>query len=1018
MGHPLRILVVEDSPDDVDLMILALRRGGLDPVWERVETAEELLAALADGPWDAVLSDYTLPKFGATAALEIVRGADPDLPFLVVSGSAGDEIAVSLLRVGANDYVLKHNLTRLAPAVVREVREATNRRARRAAERAAAHLAAIVSSSDDAIHSQTIDGVLMSWNPAAERLYGWTAAEAIGRHVSFLAPPENFDELAEIMRRLRAGERVAPVETVRMHRDGGRIDVSLTVSLVRDQDGRLVGVSKTARDIRERKRAEAALRRTTDLLTAVTEGTTDAVYVKDRDGKYLLFNETAAQFVGRTVKEVLGKDDTALWGPADARRVMDQASSVMESGRAETTEEVLTAAGVTRTYLATQTPYRDDGGDVIGIIGVARDITERRRLAAERDELLARLQLHVARMPLAYVLFDADLRVTDWNPAAEHILGYTKEEAFGMGPFDLVPPSFRPEAAELLTRIRAGDMGAHSVNENRTKDGRIITCEWLNTPLTSEGGQFVGLLCLAQDVTARREGEAALRLRDRAIQAVTQGILITDPCQRDNPIIYASPGFVRLTGYEAEEVIGRNCRFLQGKDTDPAAVARVWEALQAGNPCTVELRNYRKDGSPFWNELSISPVRDATGRLTHFVGVQADVTARRSLEEQFRQAQKMDAFGQLASGVAHDFNNLLTIINGYSDLLLQNLPAGDPSRELVAEIHKAGDRSAGLTRQLLAFSRQQVLAPRVLDLSAVVADTQKMLGRLIGEDLQLATTLGPALWAVRADAGQLEQVLMNLAVNARDAMPRGGRLTIETRNVELDETYVRTHSDARVGPHVLLSVSDSGSGMTPEVRARIFEPFFTTKGVGKGTGLGLATVYGIVKQSGGHLAVDSTIGVGTTFKVYLPRVEQPVGGSKIHTAFRVPPRGEETVLLVEDEEGVRTLTRHVLTRCGYRVLEAGDGDEAMRVAAGHDGPIHLLVTDVVMPGAGGRAVAERVGQRHPEVRVLFVSGYTDDAVMRNGVLSEGVNFLQKAFSPAALAFKVREVLDAPGSVIP
>jgi CheY-like chemotaxis protein len=373
----------------------------------------------------------------------------------------------------------------------------------------------------------------------------------------------------------------------------------------------------------------------------------------------------------------------------------------------------------------------------------------------------------------------------------------------------------------------------------------------------------------------------------------------------------------------------------------------------------------------------------------------------------------MDAVGQLAAGVAHDFNNLLTIINGYSDLLLQGLPSSDPNRELIAEILKAGERSAGLTRQLLAFSSQQVLAPRVLDLNSVVADSYKMLRRLIGEDIRLHTSLAPALGTIRADPGQLEQLLLNLAVNSRDAMPRGGQLTIQTRNINLDEDHVRTHADARSGPHVCLSVTDTGVGMPPEIQARIFEPFFTTKGPGKGTGLGLATVYGIVKQSSGHIVVESTVGVGTTFEVYFPQTDKPAGGSKVVTGLLAPPKGDETLLLVEDEGGVRGLTRHVLVGCGYKVLEAADGPAALMVAAAHPGPVHLLIADVVMPGMGGREVAEQLGKRHPKMRVLFVSGYTDDAVIRYGVMRDSVNFLQKPFAPAALALKVREVLDAP-----
>ena len=394
------------------------------------------------------------------------------------------------------------------------------------------------------------------------------------------------------------------------------------------------------------------------------------------------------------------------------------------------------------------------------------------------------------------------------------------------------------------------------------------------------------------------------------------------------------------------------------------------------------------------------------------VGAWSDISAHKHLEDQFHHAQKMEAFGQLAGGVAHDFNNLLTIINGYSDLVLQSLPKGDPSRQLIAEIYKAGERSAGLTRQLLAFSRQQILAPQVLNLNEVVAGTDKMLRRLIGEDIRLTTTLDSEPWAVLADPGQIEPILLNLAVNARDAMPTGGRLTIETRNVQLDETYTVTHKDSRPGPHVLLSVSDTGTGMTPEIMAKIFEPFFTTKEPGKGTGLGLATVYGIVRQSGGHVGVYSEIGVGTTFKVYLPQVEEGLEDSKPLSQIRKPPRGTETVLLAEYEAGVRELGSYILTECGYRVLEAIDGNEALRVAAACDGPIHLLITDVVMPGQGGRVLSEQLTERYPDLRVLFMSGYTDDAVIRHGVLREGVNFLQKPFAPLALAIKVRDVLDA------
>ena len=380
------------------------------------------------------------------------------------------------------------------------------------------------------------------------------------------------------------------------------------------------------------------------------------------------------------------------------------------------------------------------------------------------------------------------------------------------------------------------------------------------------------------------------------------------------------------------------------------------------------------------------------------------------LEDQLRQAQKVEVIGRLAGGVAHDFNNLLTVISGYTDLTLGQLPEQDPLREDLEEIRNAAQRAAELTRQLLAFGRRQILTPKVIDLNAVVAGTEKMLHRLIEEDIELVAVPEPELWRVKADAGQIEQVIMNLAINARDAMPDGGRLTLETQNVELDDAYARAHVAVHPGPYVMLAVSDTGSGMDQETLGHLFEPFFTTKGPGQGTGLGLATVYGIVKQSGGNIWVYSEVGQGTTFKVYLPRVDAP-----LDSATPLKPsaslRGTETILLVEDERGVRLLARRVLEGNGYAVLEAAEGLTAIELVRHHEGPIHLLVTDVVMPHMSGRAVADAVTSLRPTVKVLYLSGYTANAIVHRGVLDLGTPFLEKPFTPGTLVAKVREVLD-------
>lgn len=462
-----------------------------------------------------------------------------------------------------------------------------------------------------------------------------------------------------------------------------------------------------------------------------------------------------------------------------------------------------------------------------------------------------------------------------------------------------------------------------------------------------------------------------------------------------------------VAGYSAAELKGRSALDLIAPADRPRVAAKIAEVLREGQATTdLDLLTAGGEAIP----CLFHGRRLESGGEAYCVSVGLDIRERKALEAQLQQAQKLEAVGQLAGGIAHDFNNLLTAITGYSDLLQRSGGLSGAQAEMLGEIHHAADRAAALTRQLLAFSRRQVLQPRVLDLNGVVQGLEKMLRRLIGEDVELAVALGAGLPAVRVDPGQIEQVILNLALNARDAMPRGGRLTLETRAVELDEAFATHHFEVTPGRYALLAVSDTGSGMTPEVRAHIFEPFFTTKPVGEGTGLGLAVVRGIVKQSGGSIDVYSEVGLGTTFKIYLPAVAEPAASAG-PVEPDPPASGSETVLLVEDDEAVRSIATRALMASGYRVLAAGDAEAALALAAAHEGTIALLVTDVVMPGTGGSALAERLRAARPELKVLYVSGYMDDAVVRHGILRTEVDFLQKPFSVATLAAKVREVLD-------
>jgi PAS domain S-box-containing protein len=527
-------------------------------------------------------------------------------------------------------------------------------------------------------------------------------------------------------------------------------------------------------------------------------------------------------------------------------------------------------------------------------------------------------------------------------------------------------------------------------------------------PLYGPEGEVMGVLGTYMDITDRkRTHEAAVRLAT-AVEQSAEAVVITDAA---GTILQVNPAFVRATGYTSAEAVGRNPRFLQSGQHDAEFYRQMWAVLSRGDVWRGRLVNRRKDGTLFEEDATISPVRDDAGRIVNYVAVKRDVSNETRLEQQLFRAQKMEAVGRLAGGIAHDFNNLLGVMTGYGDIVHRRLAGDDPLKGKVEQIIRAAERAAGLTRQLLAFSRKQVLQPKILDLNAVVSDMDKMLRRLIGEDVELVTLLDPHLGSVRADPGQIEQVIMNLAVNARDAMPDGGRLAVETRNFELDAEYAASHPPTHTGSYVMLSVTDTGSGMDAATQARIFEPFFTTKEVGKGTGLGLATVYGIVKQSEGYVWVSSEVGVGTAFEIYLPRIDE--AAAQVRHQEPVPlMRGTETVLLAEDAASLRDLLYETLATNGYTVLVAGDGAEAVRIAEAHAGPIQIMVTDVIMPGQTGPKAVDLLALTRPEMKVLYISGYSDESVTRHGLTGPGRAFLNKPFAPEALLRMVRQTLDA------
>jgi len=610
------------------------------------------------------------------------------------------------------------------------------------------------------------------------------------------------------------------------------------------------------------------------------------------------------------------------------------------------------------------------------------------------------------------IIVSPDGTIRDCNAAICTLLGRKENDLIGK-PLETVIGNGAAGKGPILEEVREKGAIRNRELDYETRDGRAVPMLFSASRMHDGSGRFEGVVCVAQDITVRKQAAEELARLGMAVEQAGEAIIITDT---EGTVQYVNPAFERISGYGRNEIVGRNPRILKSGKHDRDYYQTMWNTLAQGMVWSGTLINRKKDGSLVEEIAVISPVRDAAGRIVNYVAVKRDVTHELEMEEQLRQAQKMEAVGKLAGGIAHDFNNLLTGITGYSELVLNSLPEHGSARREVEEIRKAAGQATALTQQLLAFSRKQVFQTKVVNLNGVVSNLDRMLRRLIGADIDLRTSLREDLWSVRIDPGQIEQVILNIVVNARDVMPGGGKITIETTNVELDEKYLRKHIVVQPGPHVMLAISDTGNGMDAATQARIFEPFFTTKDPGKGTGLGLSTVYGIVKQSKGYIWVYSEPGMGTTFKIYLPKVfeeAEPVSTEREH----LPPvmGGPETILLAEDQDMVRELVTEVLRSNGYTVLLAHNGEEAVRVGEQYEGTIHVLITDVVMPHMNGPELARRILPSRPQMKVIFMSGYAEDAIVQHGVLDAGMHFVQKPFRPSELSRRVREVLDAPNT---
>ncbi|MCM0081432.1 PAS domain S-box protein [Geomonas sp. Red32] len=871
-------------------------------------------------------------------------------------------------------------------------------------------------------------GYYLGCNRALEEFLGVDRTQVIGKSLGDLFP----DDTAEANRLVDV--KLARDGALQVYRskipraDGQSRDVIIYKDLFPAADG-TVGVIGVIHDVTDLNLAQEALEGQKEFAESLVQNSILPTFVVNGNHEVVIWNHACETLTGYQACEVLGVND--LWKifhetehPLLADLIVKgggrlaTAYHAVESIDDQIPDGVQTESwyrdrnGVLHYLVVTAAPIRDRDGKLLGAIQTLEDITARKHAQDAHEKTRRQLQLILDAAGEGIYGVDMKGKVTFVNPAGAQMMGWEPQEMLGKHHHSLghhTKPDGRSYPQEECPISQALHDGRPHHGEELfwRKDGSSFTVEFISTPIREEG-ELVGCVVVYRDTTERNLVEEQLLKLSQAVVQSPISIMITDTTGK---IEYVNPKFIQTTGFQSSDVLGENPRVLKSDKTAPELYRDLWDTITAGKVWSGDIFNRRKDGETYWEHATIFPIRNSAGIISHYMAFKENMTERKRLEEQLRQAQKMEAIGQLAGGVAHDFNNILTVITGFGQLLHYTLDPEDPKRSHMEQILDAADRATHLTRSLLAFSRKQVMLLQQLELNDLARNHIKFLTRIIGEDISLKTDLTGERLVVMADNGQIEQVLMNLATNARDAMPGGGELTIRTEIVALGKEFQQEHGFGAPGRFALITISDTGTGMDIKTQQKIFEPFFTTKANGRGTGLGLSIVYGIVKQHNGFITMKSQLGGGTTFFVYLPLVPGLEAEAK-RASLVMPNGGSETILVVEDDPAVRHLVDSVLTRFGYSVLLAESGEQALDLFERNPNDIDLALLDVIMPKMNGKQVCEELRSRDPQLKVLFLSGYTSDVIEDKGIEMDGIDIIMKPAKPSELAKKIRDLLDA------